>query len=291
MLTRRLHNRKIRKGVSLGLLLLVFACTRNERPKDSAAVKQVDDKENHLFEAMESTKASFFLVGADSYTISLEGCASGYSATLTESNSTFDLYKGDRGCIAKLLDFSYQGQMYTPKVGSEFDTWAEGDLAVFISGDMSSEFTVSVASQLSNPVLATDTIDYDFFMHGSAGVNIEILRHSYGANGIVGQSSPDFRLASVEMVDTDGTQGSAKFVFTFECNAPLTNTGDTSLVACNGVRLADLDYVLVNDTYSSQPCQDSTLSTCNTIVTNNGPKTVDTATADYIAPGAGGLVN
>lgn len=279
----------------LGMIALISSC----QPKLDDQTSQNSASQNSINNPPQSSKPtitktflpSFGLASVSAFSLTIEGCASGYTATLTESDTSYEIYQQDLNCLAKLTSFDSDGQTFTPKTGSEFTTWAVGEKAVFISGDLSTELSVQVSSQLSSPALVTDEIEYRIteILTGASGFNI--LRHSWGASGIVGDSPPLFQLSKSEMIDPNGPSGSARYVFTLECTSALANTGDPALVSCAGVQLANLEYVLVADVYDSQPCQDSTIATCESLVSSNTPRAVDTATADYIAPGTSGLTN
>ena len=101
------------------------------------------------------TEQGFNLLGAaTAYTMSLDGCASGLTATVTEANAGLRVYKYDQGCTAKLTQFTYAGNVYTPKSGAGFTTWADGDTATFQEPGLN-DMTVVVTQQLPATIAVT----------------------------------------------------------------------------------------------------------------------------------------
>ncbi|MGE0172668.1 MAG: LamG-like jellyroll fold domain-containing protein [Oligoflexales bacterium] len=238
-----------------------------------------------------SSEISLNLVGADTFHINIEGCASGNNPSLDNNSADVNIYRFDRGCLAKLIDFGHGSKSYTPEPGFEFTTWAEGDQATFISDDATERFLVKVASQLSDPVMDSDTINYTFFKIVKSVVTVDVLDVDPGNKDTVGQNAPAFSVSSVEYVGEVGATGAFKFVFKLHCNSALTNVGTPSLTACSGVKLNDTSYALVRDTYNDQPCSEATASTCASIVAGNSPLAVDASSADLIEPGTNGIAN
>ncbi|RYZ50519.1 MAG: hypothetical protein EOP07_22830, partial [Proteobacteria bacterium] len=107
-------------------------------------VEYADDNSGVVKENTSATRRTFSYNGvlsnqaaglsdadASAFTMTLSSCASTQTATVTNSNVYLEVYEFDRNCIVKLTQFTLNAKIYTPKSGSDFNTWAVGDTAVF----------------------------------------------------------------------------------------------------------------------------------------------------------------
>lgn len=221
----------------------------------------------------------FYLASATAFSISLDSCQSGYTSTANQGSTNLQVYTHDRGCLAKLTTFTYDGIAYTPKTGSTFSTWLAGDTAVFENTGQGVELTVRVVSQLSNQVIPADSVSYEFY-DIDEGTTQSLLDVTIGTDGTLGAGTPpSFSVYSIELTSTDAATGAFDFVIILECTAAISGN------SCQGVDMANIDYRLVQDTYSSAPSLVEAAALFPT-----GETSVDTG-ADVITAGTGGVTN
>ena len=194
------------------------------------------------------------LASATAYSLSLDTCATGHTATVDETAGYLEGYEFDRNCLAKLTQFTLNSKVYTPKTGSTFTTWATGDTAVFeVNGaSPADELDVEVLATLSNPVTNADVITYQFseLTEGSDETIGEPTVRESSAITVDGQAAPDFAINQVELVGITA-DGNGEFRFQFECNQTVTGTG--SDITCFDVRLDSIYMAIGLDTYSGTP--------------------------------------
>lgn len=189
------------------------------------------------------------------YTIELNGCASGFTtandptatATLLGGGGTMNVYKFDQGCEAKLVSFTLGGLVYTNNVADGATDWVTltaSSTAVFATS-LGALLPVKVISQLSNPVLGTDTVSFEF-NEIDIGTD-ETLAASVSGDGIslsvTGKAAPQFSIGSVTMTGMT-VSGEGQFSFQMDCLTLLAGND------CESVGMATLDYKLIEDTYS-----------------------------------------
>ena len=221
---------------------------------------------------------------ATSYSIQMSGCLSGFSGTVTQANADgLEVYKYDRGCLAKLSQFVYNGRTYLPTAGSPFTTWQAGDYAMF---DEAFEpgiapLHVAVMSTLGNPITGVETIKY-VFSELLAGSGNSILWVNEGTTGNYVAGNPvasSFSVRSTQLTGLTAGEG-GKFKFVLECASTIGATN-----VCESYDFTGTDYKLIADTYSSAP----TNSDLSTIFGSAG--TSVTLPADRVAPGDQGTTN
>ena len=189
------------------------------------------------------------LAPADHFTISLEGCATGYTSTANELSVTLQAYKFDRGCKAKLTTFEYNSHVYVPTSGHPFTTWATNDTAIYDEANEAGTYAVNVKimSQLDDPISGNEAVVYQF-SELIKGTDNTLLEASVGAshNLTVGsQPPPSFTMFSSALVDINA-QGGGQFEFVLQCTG---NIGVTNV--CAGVDLSTIQYKLVEDTFTA----------------------------------------
>jgi hypothetical protein len=195
-------------------------------------------------------RGGFSLAAASSYAMSLDGCASGLTVpSITQANPSVDVYKFDQGCKVKLNSFVLSGITYTPAAADPFDSWVTGDVATFEEAAIpSNKFTVTVTSQLGNPISGTEAVSYTFSQL-IAGTDETIAKTVVGDSHALSVSGVD--AASVDIVGVTMTGmtagGAGTFTFKVEC---LTNiTGTSPAFSCGNNLMTTLKYVLVEDTF------------------------------------------
>jgi len=230
-----------------------------------------------------TSSGGFSLADATAFDISLDSCISGYTSTADESSTALQVYKFDRGCKAKLTGFEYGGFIYIPTVADPFTTWDANDTAVFDEAGFpgTNAVTVTVVSQLADPVSGTEAIVYKF-SELDKGADNSILEVTLGdAHTLTtgSQDPPSFTIDTIAFTGVNA-QGGGEFTFTMECTADI---GITS--TCEGIDFADTTYKLVQDTYAS------TLLVGDANAMFPAGESAITLPGDRVAPGAGGTVN
>jgi len=198
----------------------------------------------------EKNGAAFRLAAANSYNMSLDGCASGLTvASITQANPSVSVYKYDKGCLVKLNSFVISGITYTPTAGDPFTSWAAGDLATFAdTTNPANTFVVTVSSQLNNPISGTEAVTYTF-TQVAAGTNESIAKTIVGDSHALSVSGVDAATVDIVSVAMTGmtAAGGGQFTFTIDCDTNVT--GSAGAYSCGNNTLSSLKYVLVEDTY------------------------------------------
>lgn len=191
------------------------------------------------------------LASATSYTITLSGCATGYTSTATNASTNLQVYKYDHGCLAKLTTFAINGKSYTPKAGSTFTTWQANDTAVFeVVADPTDTLNVKVVSTVADPVTGAEVVEYKFYklLLGSTSTILDSTVGSGDSMVVGGQGAPSFTISSIQYTGTSAT-GAGQFIFKMECTADITGAAATT--ACLDGLYSDMRYKLIEDTYGS----------------------------------------
>lgn len=242
------------------------------------------DNDNHIENVPENiAQNSLDLAGvATSYSISLVSCLSGLTSTINQNTSSIKVYKYDQNCLAKLTSFTYNGRTYEPSTGDPFTTWQQGDEAIFEDTlDSNNTLYVKIASTLQSPVVGNETIEY-IFADTRTGTSVNGListSFSTGTDLIGGsQAASSFTIYQSEFVGL-GSSNEGQFQFILEC------TVDVSSSTCDQVDMADMEYMLVEDTYSGSPSH----SQAETLFSSGGT-TIDTGN-DVLATNEGGTTH
>lgn len=201
-------------------------------------------------EVVDQSDTGIYLTSASAFTMSLEGCASGYSTTVTEANASINLYKYDEGCLLKLNALTVSGVEYTSSNSgaTDFATWQAGDAGVFTDASGFYSIAVGVVSQLDDPISGTEAVAYSFAMVAS-GSDETIADTDVGdghAISVDGHPAPSVTIESVVFSDINST-GAGEFTFNLECSAVV------SVNDCDGVDMTSWEYALIEDTYGSSP--------------------------------------
>mgnify|MGYP000656227396 CR=1 FL=1 len=189
---------------------------------------------------------------ATSYSIFLDECQSGYTSTATEISTDLQVYKFDQDCLAKLTQFQVNTITYsaTATGATDFTSWLVNDTAVFANTvDSTDTVGVKVVAQLSSPVLGVDTVSYTFYDIEAGADNDDLTPTVLGAGHTMtvdGLAALSFTIEYVRYQNITAT-GEGEFEFSLQCTVPLTN-GNTT---CKDVTLTDIDYKLVDDTFTS----------------------------------------
>ena len=231
---------------------------------------------------VETQAQAFALAAATKFNISLGACASGYTAEANETKAALNVYRFDRGCLAKLTSLEYGGIVYLPSAGVPFTTWLPGDSAIFTDGG-SNSIRVTVAAQLSNPVGTLDTVAYSFteIAQGTDQVLEKNVVGSGKTMSVEGQAAPSFQVKSLSFTGIT-VAGAGQFSFSLECTQALTGSGVDSI--CKDLKLSQLKYILVKDTYSG-----TLNSTQAAALFASGSSSI--ALSEVRAAGSGGMAN
>ena len=205
------------------------------------------------------------VTAAVSYSVSLAGCASGFTET---SSTTLAPYTFDEGCYARLTNFVYDGtdnftydqvaagaSPFTDSVAG----YAAGQQAVFATADGGAAvhqtlLRVYVETQLSNPIAPGDSVVYRF-SHIERGADETILKSTIDQAGttvtVSSVAPPSFTISTSTLVDITAT-GAGEWEFLLQCTAAISGAGDDRV--CEEVDMFDdLRFMLVEDTFGSDP--------------------------------------
>ena len=155
----------LKLGVSFGLLLGCGGPLIKEvGPSDSSdGGGQALNEKIRIDVVVTENKSSLLLADATAFTMQLEGCASGYTSSATETDPSLLAYKFDRDCLAKLASFQINGVTYVPSAADPFTTGLAGDTAVFEDSTAPTNLiSVKVVTQLDNPISGTEPVAYSF---------------------------------------------------------------------------------------------------------------------------------
>lgn len=216
-----------------------------------------------------SRDGSVYLTSASAFSMDLEGCASGYSVTVTEADASINLYKYDEGCLLKLKSLVVGGITYTynNSTSTDFTTWQSGDTAEF--SDVSGFYNISlnVTSQLDDPISGTEPVAYGFSM-AISGADESLASTDVGDSHSISVEDDPVPAVSIfesHLVGIDPS-GSAEFNFSIECDAVIFRD------SCDGVDMTGWSYALVEDVYGSVLTQQDLLAITYSSVS---PGTVD----------------
>lgn len=229
--------------------------------------------------------AALALAAATSYSMALEGCASGLAySNISQANPNVDVYKFDQNCLIKLNAFEIGGISYVPSAADPFTSWAAGDSATFEeSGNPSNSLRVVVSSQLGNPIVGTESVAYTFSQI-LAGSDSTLAKNVVSANhalSVTGQDATPLTVASLSFIGMTAA-GAGQFQFTLDCNENVTGTAPA--LSCAGTALSDLKYKLVKDTFGG------TLTLAQAAAIFDGSE-LSIDDADKLAVGAGGAAH
>jgi hypothetical protein len=195
------------------------------------------------------SEKGFALANASTYTMRLEGCASGLTADITQAQAFVDVYKFDQGCVIKLTAFTYGGVTYEPTVGDPFNaTHSAGDIATFADTlNPANQLTVTVGSQLNNPISGTEAVSYTFsqITAGAAETIAKTVVGDAHTLSVTGTDAANVDITGVTM--TGMTAGGAgQFTFKVDCLVATTGTLPATL-KCGANDLIGLKYRLIAD--------------------------------------------
>lgn len=191
---------------------------------------------------------SFSLAVANSFEMSLEGCATGYENPDIRESSV-QVYIQDRGCIVKLNRFTNGTTTWVPSLEDPFESWLAGDVATFEDvADPSQKMRVVVTSQLSSPIEEGEVVGYSFsrIVQGAdevIGESVISERHELSVNG---EDAPSVAIKGLQYLGVT-PEGAGKFNFTLECLESVL--GSDSETTCRDQKLVDFKYVLVKDQF------------------------------------------
>lgn len=224
------------------------------------------------------------------YTVVIDNCDSGFISNLGGESKNVRLYSGDTNCIAKLLQFEINGNLFKPRSDFPFDEYLEGDEAIFASEDGKEKKLVKVAKQLSNPIKKTDKIGYSISeLTSDQSIDIMgLVQRGYGDASTLG-SKLDFNLRFARIIETLPSLGSFSIVLTFECNSKLSRPNKVNVVACNDIPVRSIKYLIVEDSFDNVLCTNDDIFPCDDLF--RGEPTGIDMRKDYIRPGEEGVRN
>lgn len=207
--------------------------------------------------------------------VKVSGCASGYTlSSATSITSVVNLYKSDKNCLVKLVEFTIGSIPYgitsTYSGGTDFSSWAPGQVGTFSkcqtnsptytncentstgvaqAGDLIKVFVLHQVT--AGGVTTSDTIDYNFTdIAAGATNNISQANVSTAVPlSATGQAAPSVAVAFARYLYTNN-DGSGSLSFTINCTSALNPTSG-STAACVGDTIETrLDWLFIHDNYS-----------------------------------------
>jgi len=185
--------------------------------------------------------------------VAVTGCASGYSFATGAITSVVNLYNGDRNCLVKLKSFVFGTTTYsaTATGATDFTTWLAGDTATFANTTSATDLiTVFARTQVSSILTLSDAVLYNFTdVQGSTTSSTASDAISTPVSLTVnGNAAPDFTYLDSRIMSTN-VNGTVVLKLQFQC--PNTVTGTSPTESCDGLAEANMDYIMVENTYSN----------------------------------------
>ena len=186
-----------------------------------------------------------------SYTISMQGCVSGLSSEASDTNPFLDAYILDHGCLGQLTSIQYRGTTWTMSSTNPFSTYAVGDSGIYTANnDGITQLQVTVLSQLSDPLAATDIVAYSF-VEKQPGNSETVADFRINAPTVVlGTGAPSFVIQQANLVGI-ATTGEGQFAFTLECDQMVSFDADNN-PNCHDNLLGQTTYLLTQDPMDHQ---------------------------------------
>jgi hypothetical protein len=198
------------------------------------------------------TSGSFNLAAASAYSMTMTGCVSGYSPTVTEATAGgMPVYRFDQGCIAELRSFTTGGTEYrfdNPNATPFPAAHAVGNTATFTDGTGTLFVGVSVIAQLDDPISGTEPIQYGF-SESVAGTGDTITSGTVGASHtitVAGDGAPNVEVQAHGYTGMTAA-GEGQFTFAMECQGTYADP------ACDTIDVTTYQWALVEDTYGGTP--------------------------------------
>jgi hypothetical protein len=195
-------------------------------------------------------EASFPLTYS-SLRIKVDNCASGYTADSILIDH-LQLYRGDRGCRLSLMSFSNGLEDFSggPLQGPV------GTIAEFKS--KTSTISVEVISTINDPIDEHDQILYHVssVLGGQSHPNTLALDLGISGRyktGLLSSRVPLFKIKQFAIKGLDPVTKSFLANLELECQRILTNVHNLDSTRCYRLRLKDISYKLVPDTFLNRP--------------------------------------
>jgi hypothetical protein len=222
---------------------------------------------------------------ATSYKVDITGCASGYSASNITAAS-INVYKLDNNCAVRLTEFVYATKTWVPTAGPGLTT---GTADFKDNADASKTIKVSVKTNLSDPVVTADVVEFNFFEIKKGTTKTPNYSEAHGLS-VTGIEAPNFEISSIDLASI-GETGIPTYDILFECQVNIgggnttcpTATADGQLMANMKVQIVEnatagtLTYAQAEAAFTAgtAPTVDATIGTKggmkNLALTGPGP--------------------
>jgi hypothetical protein len=230
-------------GTALGVLAVAIAvgCGKTNEGGSAELVP--------IYGSLNYTGKALNLAGeaATSFKVDVTGCESGYSVT-NQTTSPIYLYKHDLSCAATLKEFVFGGTTYTGVL-----TGAAGTSATFTDSG-SKTLRVTIASQLSSPIVTADKIAFNF-LENKAGSNSLPPGSSYseGHNiDVSGLEAPNFEIKDVDLI-SQAAGGIPTYAIRFECQSNVTAANECPAASGSLQAISAMDIKVVEDAFGGSP--------------------------------------
>lgn len=181
----------------------------------------------------------------DSYEIKVEDCESGLE-TLSSSQRSLRLYKNDRNCIAKLVNYTKDQEIFLPSPGQNFTNYQIGDTAVFKGQSSGGLQKVKIVEQLPTPLTKNASVTYAISTIIGEQDSISFFKISVDRSRYIrqGKGLLPFKISRIMLDRTLEESGSLTFTFDVTCKIKIRNRENLGTF-CINADLAKISYVLV----------------------------------------------
>lgn len=217
------------------------------------------------------------------------GCASGNVQNFNEASRSLRLHLHDRGCLAKVSEFSMNGRRYL--LADPDAPFAAGDLVPFRT-EHGESLSLYVYRQLGNSLGSSDSVRFAVGSIESDSKAWSLLGFALGlwrriGDGIGAIGSPNFTMINVKVLDLVESRQAFAIQIEFECARRLRQAEDLKRIRCGLTRLQDLEIVLRADTYRDEPCDQISPCRCARLFDGSAPIRRVQLGSDIVRPGTG----
>lgn len=232
--------------------LAALSCGRSKSKGVDGGGPSQDASSRFVSYPLKMSEIHFGLRAASEFSMTVEGCSSGYTSTVTQASASILVYKFDQNCLAKLNSVTVDGVTYQPSTDDGFETWQAGDIARFDdTAGSGRSLKFQVINQLDNPIpgsAPTHGVDYAYSSI-EQGADQDCTGDCISNSSTVsvnGMDAPAFDVNAFTYVDM-AADGAGKFQFKLECQSDLVGSGGDA--SCKSAPLSGLRYKLVKDTF------------------------------------------
>ncbi len=236
---------------------ITIEINNNPNPLGFTAVTELQNDNNFQNTFLNAINLS--TSNADTFTLVISGCGSGFSQTLSisASSGTLRFYEGDTNCIVALRSFSWNSKTWTKSGGGDFSGVTA---ATFLNNTDGETLVVKQIKNLSSPVVQTDAVQFIFqrILSGDkkALISIGTPNEILGQTGEHGPYLKWFTSGIVASLSSLDASNIPTLRVKVECTGNWTwqqSSPETSLCNISGdsLEMSNVWAKLVNDTYAN----------------------------------------